>query len=234
MDERFAGMREMMPGPYLSLCVTDTGTGMTGEVIARAFDPFFTTKPVGEGTGLGLSMVYGFARQSGGQVRIYSEVGHGTTVGIYLPRHVGEDHSIEEAPPPLDIPLARGNEIVMVVDDEPVIRMLITDVLKQFGYRVSEAPDAHGALERLRAGIRPALLITDVGLPGGINGRQLAETARESDPELKVLFITGYAEHAILSSKSLERSTRVLTKPFSVEALASRIRELMVTTPELQ
>jgi CheY-like chemotaxis protein len=158
-------------------------------------------------------------------------VGRGTTVCIYLTRHVGEELRIEEPPASLEIPRAQGSATVMVVDDEPVIRMLVTDVLERFGYTVIEAPDAQEAIARLRAGTQLELLITDVGLPGGINGRQLVETAREIDPALKVIFITGYAEHAVLRSSPLERGTRVLIKPFSVEALASRIRELMVSAP---
>ena len=173
----------MEPGQYLSLCVSDTGTGMTPDVVARAFDPFFTTKPLGQGTGLGLSMIYGFARQTGGQVRIYSEVGQGTTICIYLPRHHGEG---VEAGPAGDrsgeAPRAIEGETVLVVDDEPTVRMLVADVLADLGYAAIEAEDGPSGLRILEGRARVDLLITDVGLPGGMNGRQVADAARVLRP----------------------------------------------------
>ena len=227
LDERAARAQDLPVGQYVSVCVTDTGTGMTPEVIAKAFDPFFTTKPLGEGTGLGLSMIYGFARQSGGQVRIYSELGQGTTMCIYLPRHT-EDAEPEEEDifsPPAE-PAGEG-EVVLVIDDEPTIRMLIAEVLAESGYAVIEAPDGPAGLRVLESNARIDLLITDVGLPGGMNGRQVADAARQTRPDLKVLFITGYAENAAIGGSRLGKNMYVLTKPFQMEVLAARIREIV-------
>jgi nitrogen-specific signal transduction histidine kinase/CheY-like chemotaxis protein len=226
LDERAARERELPPGQYVTLCVSDNGTGMTPDVVARAFDPFFTTKPIGMGTGLGLSMIYGFARQSGGQVRIYSEVGQGTMVCLYLPRHLGE---ADEPDPPAELagaPRASQNETVLVVDDEPTVRMLVTEVLEELGYTAIEAADGAVGLKVLHSKARIDLLVTDVGLPG-MNGRQVADAARAIRPGLKVLFITGYAENAVLSHGHLEPGMHVLTKPFAMEALASRIKDLI-------
>jgi signal transduction histidine kinase len=227
LDERAARERELSPGQYLSLCVTDTGTGMTPEVMKRAFDPFFTTKPLGQGTGLGLSMIYGFARQSGGQVRIYSELGKGTTMCIYLPRHQGRDEDARIASEWEVAPRAAQGETVLVVDDEPTVRMLVAEVLQELGYTAIEVTDGNAGLQVLRSEQRIDLLITDVGLPGGINGRQVADSAREVRPDLKVLFITGYAENAVIGNGHLEPGMQVLAKPFPMEALARRIRDLM-------
>ncbi|MXP64736.1 PAS domain S-box protein [Roseomonas sp. M0104] len=229
LDDRAAGERDLPPGRYLSLCVTDTGTGMTPDVVARAFDPFFTTKPLGEGTGLGLSMIYGFVRQSGGQVRIYSEVGHGTTVCLYLPHYEGDAAELRAQPDLADAPRARVGETVLVVDDEATVRMLVTEVLEELGYAAVEAADGASGLKALQSSLRVDLLVTDVGLPGGMNGRQLADAARALRPELKVLFITGYAENAVIGNGHLEPGMHVLTKPFAMEALASRIKELIAS-----
>jgi signal transduction histidine kinase/CheY-like chemotaxis protein len=227
LDARGARDLDIAPGQYISLCVTDTGTGMEADVAAHAFDPFFTTKPLGQGTGLGLSMIYGFARQSGGQIRIYSEVGKGTTMCLYLPRHY-DDPSFNDA---ADFPEASESlgdgEIVLVIDDEPSIRMLITDVLSDTGYSVLEASDGPAGLRVLQSAARIDLLITDVGLPGGMNGRQVADAARTLRPDLKVLFITGYAENALMGNGHLEKGMHVLAKPFEVERLAIKIRELV-------
>ena len=201
LDERAARERDLPPGQYLSLCVTDTGVGMTQDVIARAFDPFFTTKPMGQGTGLGLSMVYGFVRQSGGQVRIYSEVGQGTTMCLYFPRHYfGETDTGLEAEVATPAPLQTG-KTVLIVDDEPTVRMLVLDVLDELGFTGIEAADGAAGLRALQSDARVDLLITDVGLPGGMNGRQLADAARVARPDLPVLFITGYAENAIIGNR---------------------------------
>ncbi len=227
LDERSARERDMQPGQYVAICVTDTGTGMPADVLARAFDPFFTTKPIGTGTGLGLSMVYGFAKQSGGQVRLYSEVGQGTTVRLYLPRHRGEVSEEGAEPEPAEAPRAEAGETVLVVDDEPTVRMLIAEVLEELGYAPIEAMDGPSGLKVLQSGSRVDLLITDVGLPGGMNGRQLADAARQLRPGLRVLFITGYAENAAVGNGHLEPGMHVLTKPFSMETLASRIKLLM-------
>jgi len=227
LDERAARERDIAPGQYVSLCVTDTGIGMTPDVAAHAFDPFFTTKPLGQGTGLGLSMIYGFARQSGGQICIYSEVGKGTTMCLYLPRH-DDDPSIDDAANLPEASVSPGDgEAVLVIDDEPSIRMLIADVLADSGYSVIEASDGPAGLRVLQSAARIDLLITDVGLPGGMNGRQVADAARELRPELRVLFITGYAENALVGNGQLERGMHVLAKPFVVERLTAKIRELI-------
>ena len=230
LDERGARERDMQPGQYVAISVTDNGAGMPPDVIARAFDPFFTTKPTGQGTGLGLSMVYGFAKQSAGQVQIYSEVGRGTTVHLYLPRHRGEaeDEVIE---PRLDkAPRAATGGTVLVVDDEPSVRMLLTDVLDELGYSAIEAADGVSGLKVLFSDVRIDLLITDVGLPGGINGRQMADAARANRPDLKVLFITGYAENAVIGHGHLEPGMHVLTKPFAMDRLAERVRSIIAAS----
>ena len=226
LDQRSARERDLPPGQYLSLCVTDTGTGMAPEVIAKAFDPFFTTKPLGQGTGLGLSMVYGFVRQSGGQVRIYSEPGQGTTMCLYLPRYYGDATAPDLQPDLANAPRAGAGETVLVVDDEATVRMLVTEVLEELGYAAVEAGDGASGLKVLQSDLRVDLLVTDVGLPGGMNGRQLAGAARELRPDLKVLFITGYAENAVVGNGHLAPGMHVLTKPFAMEALASRIKDL--------
>ena len=226
LDERAAAERDLAPGQYVCICVSDTGTGMTPDVISKAFDPFFTTKPIGQGTGLGLSMIYGFVRQSGGQVRVYSEVDQGTTLCLYLPRHhKGEDRSAEEAR--AEAPRAEAGETVLVVDDEPTVRMLVTEVLQELGYTAVEAADGPEGLRLLDTQMRVDLLITDVGLPGGMNGRQVADAARVARPELKVLFITGYAENAVMGNGHLDPGMEVLTKPFAVDDLAGRIRQMI-------
>jgi PAS domain S-box-containing protein len=227
LDGRAGQDRDLLPGQYLALCVTDTGTGMTPEVARRAFDPFFTTKPLGMGTGLGLSMVYGFARQSGGQARIYSEPGRGTTMCLYLPRHHGADAVADGAAATAVAAGAAQGETVLVVDDEPTVRMLVAEVLNELGYIAVEAEDGAAGLKLLQSEHRIDLLVTDVGLPGGINGRQLADAARTTRPGLKVLFITGYAENAVVGNGHLAHGMHVLTKPFGMEDLAERIRELV-------
>ncbi len=228
LDTPAADLRELVPGQYVSLSVTDTGSGMTPDVIAKAFDPFFTTKPLGSGTGLGLSMVYGFAHQSGGQVRIYSEVGVGTTVCIYLPRHHGEvePEAAEKVFP--DEPSGDG-KVVLVIDDEPTIRGLLVELLREAGYRPLEAQDGPTGLRVLQQVGQVDLLITDVGLPGGMNGRQVADAARVARPDLKVLFITGYAENAVVGNGHVERWMSVLTKPFELQALTRRVTEILAS-----
>jgi PAS domain S-box-containing protein len=227
IDDRAAASRDMQPGQYIAVCVTDTGTGMTPDTIARAFDPFFTTKPTGQGTGLGLSMIYGFAKQSGGQVRIYSEVGIGTTVRLYLPRHYGQAMDKPEEPSLAKLPQATAGQTVLVVDDEPSVRMLINEVLNEVGYDVIEAADGAAGLKILQSDMRVDLLITDVGLPGGMNGRQMADTARVARPGLKILFITGYAENAAVGNGHLEPGMHVLTKPFAIDKLAARAKAII-------
>ncbi|MEW7847514.1 PAS domain S-box protein [Massilia aurea] len=228
IDERFARQQNMEPGQYLALCVSDTGVGMSPDVVARAFEPFFTTKPIGQGTGLGLSMIYGFAQQSGGQVRIYSEVGQGTTVCIYLPRHYGDGIADIEPDVVAATSLAQAGRVatVLVVDDEPTVRMLVIDILQDLGFGWIEAGDSATGLKILQSDARIDLLVTDVGLPGGMNGRQMADAGRVIRPGLQVLFITGYAENAVLNNGYLDPGMAVLTKPFSMDAMAERIRSM--------
>ncbi len=227
LDERAAKERDLPPGQYVSMCVSDTGTGMSADIIEKAFDPFFTTKPIGLGTGLGLSMIYGFARQSGGQVRIYSEVGSGTMVCVYLPRHhasAQEEMHLPSPPPP---PVST-DKTVLVVDDEPLVRMLVVDAVEELGFVALEAGDGPEALKILRSDAVIDLLVTDVGLPNGMNGRQVADAARELRSGLKVLFVTGFAENAVLSHGHLEPGMQVVTKPFEMAALSERIRSMAV------
>lgn len=226
LDDRSGRERDLPPGQYLSLCVTDTGTGMTAATIERAFEPFFTTKPIGQGTGLGLSMIYGFARQSGGQVRIYSEVGQGTTMCIYLPRFIGDADVEDEAVVPVRQGEGQG-ETILVVDDEATIRHLVDEVLDELGYTVIGAADGAAGLKVLQSGSRIDLLITDVGLPNGMNGRQVADAARALKPGLKVLFITGYAENAAVGNGHLEPGMELLTKPFSLDDLTRKVRSML-------
>jgi len=226
LDARGAAQRDLPPGQYLSLCVTDTGTGMTPEVVEHAFEPFYTTKPLGEGTGLGLSMIYGFARQSGGAVRIYSEIGQGTTMCIYLPRFSG-DAEIADAIE-MAMPSGAGSgETILVVDDEATIRHLIDEVLDDLGYTVIGAADGAAGLKVLQSGARIELLITDVGLPNGMNGRQVADAARALRPELKILFITGYAENAVIGNGHLEPGMELLTKPFTLDDLTHKVTDML-------
>jgi PAS domain S-box-containing protein len=227
LDDRAARERELTPGQYVSLCVTDTGTGMTPQVMAKAFDPFFTTKPLGQGTGLGLSMIYGFVRQSGGQVRIYSELDHGTTMCLYLPRYAGDAEAFEAAKTSASGGFDGNGETVLVVDDEPTVRMLIVDVLNEAGYQTVEADDGPAALRVLQSAAQIDLLITDVGLPGGMNGRQIADAGRVLRPALKVLFITGYAENAVVGNGHLDPGMQIVTKPFAVELLGEKVREML-------
>jgi PAS domain S-box-containing protein len=228
LDEYAASVCELEPGQYVSLSVTDTGIGMSAEVIARAFDPFFTTKPIGQGTGLGLSMIYGFARQSGGQVRIYSEPGAGSTFTIYLPRHHQAAVDVEAAKVLLPA-TANGpqRETVLVVEDEPSIRELVCELLTDAGFTVLQAGDGTAGLRILQSSIAIDLLITDVGLPGAMNGRQMADVARVTRTNLTVLFMTGYAENSVVGNGHLEPGMHVLTKPFSLDTLMRRIRDVL-------
>jgi PAS domain S-box-containing protein len=216
----------LMPGDYVRLAVQDTGCGMPPEVIACAFDPFFTTKPIGQGTGLGLSMVYGFMSQTGGHVQLDSVVAQGTRIELYLPCHV------ENAVPSVDVQhtpaprRASQGERVLVVEDEPDVRLLVVDVLRDLGYVVADAADGPSALLHLQGSARIDLLVSDVGLPG-MNGRELAEIARQHRPGLKVLFVTGYARNAQVRGDFLADGMDLLTKPFSIDDLALRVRGLI-------
>lgn len=227
LDPRAATERGLNPGQYVSLCVSDTGVGMSAETIARAFEPFFTTKPIGQGTGLGLSMIYGFVQQSGGQARLYSEPGQGTMVCLYLPRHLGEAETGEMVPDLDATPRAVEGQTILVIDDEATVRMLASEVLQELGYATVEAEDGKAGLAVLETNRRIDLLVTDVGLPGGMNGRQVADAARVLRPGLKVLFITGYAENAVLSHGHLDPGMHILTKPFAMDDLGRRARSIL-------
>jgi PAS domain S-box-containing protein len=228
VDQTTAQELDMPAGQYVAVSVSDDGCGMPADVVSRAFDPFYTTKPAGKGTGLGLSMIHGFAKQSGGQVRLYSEVGEGTTVTVYLPRHLGtavqDDLETVRCKP---LPRSGAGEAVLVVDDEPIVRMLVADTLAELGYQAIEAGDAASGLRVLESDAKIDLLITDVGLPGGMNGKQMVDIARTKRSRLKVLFITGYAENAAINSGRLEPGMHVMSKPFPLEVLASRIRSII-------
>ena len=217
---------DLPPGDYVTLTVSDTGTGMTPEVLARAFDPFFTTKPAGRGTGLGLSMIYGFARQSGGHTEVISRPGIGTAVTLYLPRHAG---AVDEPLPASLQPAAAATglgESILLVDDEPSIRLLAAEVLEEQGYIVHQAANAEGALQILRHGPPIDILVTDLGLPG-ISGGALAEAALAQRPGLKILFITGYGERSPRPRKFTAPGQAVLSKPFAMSALAARVQEML-------
>jgi len=222
---RLEAMGDDPAGDYVCLSVADTGCGMPAEVAARAFDPFFTTKPIGQGTGLGLSMIYGFVRQSGGRVNIDSREGEGTTVRLYLPRHVGR---IEEAKGEGAVEPGKpdAGEVVLVVEDDRVVRELIVTELGELGYRTLQADDGPAGLELLRAEGRIDLLVTDIGLPG-LNGRQVASAGRETRDGLKVLFMTGYAQNALGGELELEAGMELITKPFAMGALAARVRSII-------
>jgi PAS domain S-box-containing protein len=225
LDEVIADTPALSPGDYVCIDVADTGIGMSAEVATRAFDPFFTTKPIGQGTGLGLSMIYGFARQSNGHVTIVSKLQQGTSVKLYLPRHRGENPA-EQATELVAAEHAATGETVLVIEDEPVVRGVILEMLGEQGYRTLEAVDGPSGLKILRSGERIDLLITDVGLPG-MDGRQVAERAREDKPDLKILFITGYAESVALSDGFLRPGMGMITKPFDLADLSLRIRAMV-------
>ncbi|RYE57069.1 MAG: response regulator, partial [Hyphomicrobiales bacterium] len=212
-------------GDYVLVSVADNGSGMSQAVIDRAFDPFFTTKPIGQGTGLGLSMVYGYARQSKGHVQIDSDKERGTTIRFYMRRHTGALVQEQIAVRSVVLPTGRG-ETVLVVEDEPAVRQLIVEILNETGYRTLEAADGPSAISVLQSPQHIDLLISDVGLPG-MNGRQVAEIGRKHRPDLKVLFVTGYAQHAAVRSEFLGPGMQMITKPFQADVLLIRVREMI-------
>lgn len=227
IDEAYvAAHTEVVAGQYVVISVTDTGIGMDAQTVAQAFEPFFTTKPVGKGTGLGLSQVYGFVKQSGGHVKIYSEVSHGTAVKLYLPRLTGEGTDEPRAQETLD-PEAAQEETVLVVEDDDDVRAYSVDILRELGYRVIEAHDGPAALRLIDQQRRVDLLFTDVVLPGGLTGAQLAAQAKALRPSLKVLFTTGYARNAIIHHGRLDKGVQLIVKPFSFTDLAAKIRDVL-------
>jgi signal transduction histidine kinase len=228
LDESYAAAHaDVKAGQYSMIAVSDTGVGMAPDVIEQAFEPFFTTKEVGHGTGLGLSQVYGFVKQSGGHVKIYSEVGQGTTVRIYLPRLTTEGVAQERKSPALAKAVAGGSERVLVVEDDEGVRGYSAEILREFGYEVLEAADGASAIRLIEAEPGLALLFTDVGLPGGLNGRQLADEARRRCPGIKVLYTTGYARNAIVHQGRLDSGVALIVKPFTYDALATKIRKVL-------
>ena len=226
LDQSFTQAHSNLdPGDYVMLSVTDTGCGMPQSTINRAFDPFFTTKPIGQGTGLGLSMIYGFSKQSRGHVAIQSAVGSGTTVSLFLPRF-GGDLPRDVLVDVQHAPFAQHGETVLIVEDDPAVRVLVSTVLSDLGYAFVEAGDADSAVPILDSAQRIDLMISDVGLPG-MNGRQLAEIGRQYRPELKVLFITSYAEHAAVRGGFLDPGMQMITKPFTFDLLTAKVREMI-------
>ncbi|WP_119303130.1 PAS domain-containing protein [Dongia deserti] len=226
LDEDYASSKaEVAPGDYVMMAVTDTGTGMSPDILAHVFEPFYTTKEVGKGTGLGLSMIYGFAKQSAGHAKIYSEVGHGTTVRLYLPRLSNASATADSAP--AATPHKGGGEVILVVEDNPDVRRLVLHQLRGLGYQVIEAANGPQALRILEDGASVDLLFTDVVMPGGMTGRQLAEAAKSRHPNLKTLFTSGYTEDSILRLGKLDPGVRVLSKPYRKHELAACIRETL-------
>jgi CheY-like chemotaxis protein len=228
LHETYTSQHEdLEPGDYVTIRVSDTGVGMPPDVLAKAVDPFFTTKPAGMGTGLGLSMIYGFARQSRGHLRMESRVGHGTTVELYLPRALQD--AIDLTVPTVATPRGQG-EAILVVEDDATVRLIINDVLEELGYNVLLASDARAAIPMLQSDQTIDLLVSDVVLPH-VNGKKLAEIARVARPALKVLFVSGYAENAVLREDFLSPGMDMLTKPFDLDALGAKVRLLLEQKP---
>jgi CheY-like chemotaxis protein len=226
LDDSYAATHgEVIAGQYAVISVSDTGTGMTPEVLERAFDPFFTTKDVGRGSGLGLSMVYGFVKQSGGHAKIYSEVGEGTTVKLYFPRvHDGVESGAESSVP---VEILGGTEHILVVEDDEMVRSHLVAQLEGLGYRVTSANEGPAALALLRAHQNVDMLFTDVVMPGGMNGRELADACRAMRPGLKVLFTSGYSENAIVHQGRLDHGVHLLGKPYRRQDLAAKVRKVL-------
>jgi CheY-like chemotaxis protein len=227
LDEEYAAAhRDVRPGQYVMIAVSDTGCGMDKATLDQVFEPFFTTKDAGHGTGLGLSQVYGFIKQSNGHVKLYSEVGQGTVAKLYLPRLIGEEVEPDNHEPAVEPPLGKG-EMILVVEDEAVVREHSVQSLRELGYRTQAIDNGPAALRMLRRDASIALLFTDIGLPGGMTGRQLADAARAMRPTLKVLYTTGYARNAMVHGGTLDAGVQLLPKPFSFSALAAKIREVL-------
>ncbi|HEY1795175.1 MAG TPA: CHASE3 domain-containing protein, partial [Stellaceae bacterium] len=231
LDDDYAAQHaEVEPGQYVMFAITDTGKGMDAATIERALDPFFTTKPPGQGTGLGLPQVYGFVKQTGGHLKIYSEVGEGTTVKLYLPRSLGQE-TVHVGP--VAVPAITGKETVLLVDDDEIVRDTVAAMLEDFGFTVIQAPGGTEALTILEQGAAIDLLLTDVVMPGEISGRVLAERAAKVKPGLKVLFTSGYTENAIVHNGRLDPGVELLSKPYGRDQLAAKVRRILDRpTPE--
>ncbi|MBA3774788.1 MAG: response regulator [Ramlibacter sp.] len=230
LDDAYVTAASDVPsGQYVMLAVSDTGTGMPPDVAAQAFEPFFTTKPEGKGTGLGLSMAYGFAKQSGGHIRIYSELGVGTTIKLYLPR----SHEKELLPVPLpNAALSRGSETILVVEDDPAVQLAVSSMLQVLGYRVLRANEAQAALSILQSGVHVDLLFTDVVMPGPLRSPEMARRAKQLIPGLVVLFTSGYTHNAIVHGGRLDPGVELLSKPYRQEDLATKLRQLLAREPD--
>ena len=225
LDDRYAALHaEVEPGQYVLVAITDTGKGMDAVTMARALDPFFTTKPAGEGTGLGLPQVYGFVKQCGGHLKIYSEVGDGTTVKLYLPRSLGPETVHSTSAGSLAV---TGTETVLLVDDDEIVRTTVASMLEDLGYTVLPAQSGAEALAILEKGVKIDLLFTDVVMPGPISGRRLAERAVEIVPTLKILYTSGYTENAIVHNGRLDPGVELLSKPYGREQLAAKVRRVL-------
>ena len=230
LDERYAEANpDVAAGQYVAVAVTDTGTGMPTEVAAKAFEPFFTTKEVGRGTGLGLSQIYGYLKQSGGHAKIYSEPGHGTTIKLYFPRHVGTEEEVQSGMVPAaepSRPSGRAVEVILVVEDEPGVRSATTEALRELGYSVLEASDGPSALRLLERQPDITLLFTDMVMPG-MTGRELADQALSRSPGLRVLYTTGYTRNGIVHGGRLDAGVELLPKPFGIDQLARKVRAVL-------
>jgi len=229
LDDAYAARHaEVDPGQYVLFAITDTGKGMDAVTMARALDPFFTTKPAGEGTGLGLPQVYGFVKQSGGHLKIYSEVGEGTTVKLYLPRSLAKE---TVQPARIGALAVTGSETVLLVDDDEIVQATVASMLEDLGYTVLTALSGAEALAILEKGAKVDLLFTDVVMPGAVSGRQLAERALAIVPGLKVLFTSGYTENAIVHNGRLDPGVELLSKPYGREQLAAKVRRVLDSAP---
>ncbi|HEX4270964.1 MAG TPA: response regulator, partial [Rhizomicrobium sp.] len=227
LDDAYASAHsEVMPGQYVMLAVTDTGGGMTPEVIGRVFEPFFTTKPEGKGTGLGLAQAYGFVKQSGGHIKIYSEVGHGTTVKLYLPRTRRQTDTVDTG---AGLPVKGGHESILVVEDDNDVRAAVVDMLSDLGYRVAHAENAESALAFLRKQL-PDLIFTDVVMPGAISTREFTRRAQEMHPGIRILYTSGYTQNAIVHNGKLDDDALLLSKPYRKDELARKLRSVFAGT----
>ncbi len=224
LDDVYARLHaDVTAGQFVMLAVTDTGSGMSAELMQKVFEPFFTTKTEGKGSGLGLSMVYGFVKQSGGHVKLYSEVGHGTTVRIYLPRVLAEEERADLAVPGL---ILGGAETILVAEDDDAVRGTVVELLTELGYNVLKARDAEGALTVIESGVHVDMLFTDVVMPGTLRTPELARKAREKQPHIAVLFTSGYTQNAIVHGGRLDAGVALISKPYTQEALALKMREV--------
>jgi CheY-like chemotaxis protein len=227
LDDSYAGVHsEVTPGQYVMLAVTDTGSGMAPEVMGRVFEPFFTTKAEGKGTGLGLAQAYGFVKQSGGHIKIYSEVGHGTTIKLYLPRTRRQTDALEAAS---GVPVQGGHEHILVVEDDSDVRASVVDMLTELGYRVSHAENAESALALLRKQA-PDLIFTDVVMPGVISTREFTRRAQEMHPRIRILYTSGYTQNAIVHNGKLDDDALLLSKPYRKDELARKLRSVFAGT----